>query len=172
MKNYTPLPRTNPCRAAFSLAHVAATLLGAALLAALLGSHLARGSSSAAPVVPTVDPRLVLHAHRVPLAGTLAGRTLRGSLYPGFPGANTIQLAAPERTAGTRTSAAHLDLIAVMPGMRMVPARARLQLREGVYGGVIALPMFGTYRARLTLGLGGPPQHGTVQLSLPLTLGG
>jgi|GEM_PF-1244769 len=171
MKNYAPLPRTNPRRAALRLPRVAATLLVAALLAAMLGSHLARGSSSAAPAMPTVDPRLVLHAHHVPIAGTLAGRTLRGSLYPGFPGTNTIQIAAPGRASATNVHPAHLDLVVVMPGMGMVPARARLQLREGVYGGVIALPMFGTYSARLTETVGSMQRHGKAGLSLPLLLG-
>ena len=66
------------------------TALLAALLAALLGSLLARGSTSAPATSPPVDPRLVLHAHHVAIPGTLAGPNLRGSLYPGFPGVNTI----------------------------------------------------------------------------------
>ena len=103
--------------------------------AALRGSQFARGSSSVPPASPAVDPRLLLHAHRVPSAGTLAGSTLRGSLYPGFPGASTIQIAAPDQMTPPGTSGARFELVAVMPGMRMIPARARLQLRDGVYHG-------------------------------------
>lgn len=147
------------------------TALLVALLAALLGSLLARGSSIAPATSPPIDPRLVLHAHHVPIAGTLAGSTLRGSLYPGFPGANTIQIAASGHTSATDGHPAHLDLVVVMPGMGMVPARARLELRDGVYRGVIALPMFGTYSTQLTETVGSMHRHGRARLSLPLLLG-
>lgn len=166
MKNYAPHSRTNPRRTALNLPRVAATLLVAALLAALLSSHLAHGSSSAAPAGPTADSRLVLHAHRVAVAGTLAGVALRGSLYPGFPGTNTIQIAAPRGAP-----AAQIELVATMPGMAMVPTRVRLAQRGGVYRGAIALPMFGIYRADLTRTAGAVRSHGSARLIVPLILG-
>ena len=169
MKNKIHSANTHrPLRPTSALAGAA---LSATLLATLLSSHIARGSSSPPVASPTADPRLVLHARHVPIAGTLGGGTVRGSLYPGFPGVNTLQIGAPERPAPARGHDAHLDLVVVMPGMRMAPTTARLGWRDGAYRGVIALPMFGTYHARLTLGPAGSAQRGTARLSLPLALG-
>ena len=141
------------------------------LAAVLLGVHFTQGSSSAPAATPTVDPRLVLRAHTVPVTGTLAGTTLHGTLYPGFPGANTIQITAPDLGGMADGASAYIDVVATMPGMRMIPVSARLQAHNGAYSGTLPLPMFGVYTARLTLVHGAEHQHGTAQLSLPLTIG-
>ena len=147
---------------------IAGLILAVALLAALvavLGAHLAGGSAGEPPATATIDPRLVLHPRHVPISGTLAGGTLSGNLYPGLPGPNTIEL-----HASPPTQARHLDLVATMPGMQMVPARARLTLRHGAYRGTVALPMFGGYLARLSV-VGSDGITGTVRLLVPLALG-
>jgi len=145
--------------------------IGAIPLAFAAGAHLGGGTPATPAPAPSADPRLVLRAREVPITGTLAGRALRGSLYPGFPGTNTLRIAVPGSAPEGRAADIPLTLVAVMPGMRMVPATAHLRWGDGAYRGVIALPMFGTYRARLALGSGTPPQRGTARLSLPLTLG-
>jgi hypothetical protein len=147
---------------------IAGLILVVALLAALaavLGTHLAGGSAGAPPVTPTIDPRLVLHPRHVPISGTLGGSALNGNLYPGLTGPNTIELHATPPT-----SANHLDLVATMPGMQMVPARTRLTLRGGAYRGTVTLPMFGGYLARLSV-VGSGGITGTVHLLVPLALG-
>ena len=61
-----------------------------------------------------------------------------------------------------------LELTVTMPGMSMAPIHARLSGHGFRYGGTITLPMFGTYRAELSLAT--PEEHITGTLLLPLTL--
>jgi hypothetical protein len=140
-----------------------------AVAAVLAGVQLTHGSSSALPPTPTIDARLIVHPHTVPVTGALAGAALHGTLSPGLPGANTVQLTIHGLAA--IASSPSLTMVATMPGMPMAPVTARLRARHGAYSGVVVLPMFGAYTARLTLERGGALRHGTAQLSVPLTLG-
>ena len=162
MKRSPRPPRSSRSRIIAGLILVIALL---AALAIVLGAHLAGGSANAPPATPTIDPRLVLHPQHVPITGSMDGTTLSGDLYPGLPGPNSLELhAAPPRSDG------RIDLIATMPGMRMVPARAQLILHGGAYRGTVSLPMFGAYVAHLRAGKSNG-LAGTVRLLVPLTLG-
>ena len=137
--------------------------LGAALAVAL-ATHLGGSTAETPTATPTIDPRLILHPRHVPITGILAGSTLSGDLYPGLPGSNSLEL-----RASPATTASHVDLIATMPGMQMVPARSKLTLQGGAYHGTMTLPMFGQYVAHLTASSGGIT--GTARLVVPLALG-
>ena len=133
-------------------------MMVALLSVALLGLGTAlfaistRPTASAAPAGEAGnDARLVLHARSAPIGGLLAdGTRLTGTLYPAMPGANTVRMVLQGRAA-TRPLGGRIELVATMPGMAMVPARATLIARNGAYTGVLTLPMFGRYQARAVL---------------------
>ncbi len=145
------------------------TVLLALVAAVLVGVRLRQGSSRSLPATPTIDRRLIVHAHTVPVTGILGGATVRGTLYPGLPGSNTVHLTV--HGLDMTSSSPSLTLVATMPGMRMVGVTARLRAKHGAYSGTIPLVMFGTYTATISLPQGGTVRHGMVRLSLPLTLG-
>lgn len=118
---------------------------------------------------PTINPRLVVRAHAVRVAGTLGSFAVRGSLYPGLPGRNMVRI----RVGGTGPPApsSYLTLVVRMPGMPMIPVTATLPARGAEYSGLVPLPMFGSYTAHLTLVRGDVRRYGTAQLSVPLSLG-
>ena len=148
---------------------VAVVVIVVLAVGALAGGHL-RGEATVLPVAaPAIDPRLIVRAHTVPIAGTLGSLAVQGSLYPGLPGGNTVRISLGD-TGGLAPSS-YLTLVVTMPGMRMVPVTATLPARDGAYSGIVPIPMFGSYAARLTLVRGGVRQHGTIQFSVPLQLG-
>ncbi len=116
---------------------------------------------------PTTDPRLIIHARTVPLTGVLAPDVqVRGTLYPAYPGRNTVRLTL-QRHGHARGGGASLALVVTMSGMAMAPIHAQLPGRDDHYSGPITLPMFGMYRARITVVTPDGPATGT--MTLPLT---
>lgn len=103
-------------------------------------------SASSIPATPAIDPRFIIHPKTTQLRVSLSpGLLLSGSLSPSIPGENTIHLAPRGQDRGLRNSAS-ITLVATMPGMAMVPQRARLVPDGHGYTGSISLPMFGRYR--------------------------
>ncbi|HXT36375.1 MAG TPA: hypothetical protein VN837_12430 [Chloroflexota bacterium] len=138
------------------------------IVAVLIAVRTSRSASSGPPATPTFDPRLVLHPQYVPVSGNAGGVTLHGSLYPGYPGRNTLRVTpAP----GVVARGSYVELVVVMPGMAMVPVKGRLSAANGAYKGYLSLPMFGNYVATVTMVAGNHRLHGTTYLSLPLTVG-
>lgn len=125
--------------------------------------------SSRAPEVagrPVVDPRLILHPRTVRIAGSLSeGIRLSGTLYPAIPGRNTLRLAL-WRDGHEMSRISPLTIAVTMPGMRMTPARSRLIPTRGAYMGSIVLPMFGIYRAQLSLEDSQLVVHGSIHITL------
>lgn len=149
-------------------------LLGGSVLLVLLGVgvalHAGVGSSGAAApaATPTIDPRLIIHPRTVPIVATLShGVQVSGTLYPAYPGRNTLRLVLRWQ-GGVLAPAAPLTLVATMPGMAMAPIRARLAGHDLHYSGGVTLPMFGAYRAQIRILTPSGPSTGTVML--PLTL--
>jgi hypothetical protein len=146
-------------------------LLGGVLVVVLgVGVALRTGTVIAAGVVPsatpTLDPQLVIHPRTVPISATLThGAAIRGTLYPAYPGANTLHITIDGRDR-TRAPTASLVLVVTMSGMAMPPIHARLTGHESRYSGVIVLPMFGRYWARVSLTTPDGPITGTVVLPL------
>jgi hypothetical protein len=149
--------------------------VGGALLPVLLGLGLAllyrahlSASSPTVPVQPTVDPRLIIRPRHVPIAAVLShGVWLAGTVYPAYPGRNTLRLAV-QGHAGAPTPAQRVALVASMPGMAMTPIRATLVARDHHYVGTLTLPMFGTYRAQVVVDT--PDGCATGRLTLALSL--
>ena len=113
---------------------------------------------------PTVDPRLILHPRaRRFVAAFGPGFRVAGTLDPSIPGANAIRLAAPGGHASGR-----LVVRVTMPGMAMAPIAATLTAHGGGFTGRVTLPMFGTYRADMTLRHAGRSVRGTATLEIPL----
>ena len=150
-------------------AHI--SILGLLAIAAIVAVGLAfvksGGSSTQSQPRPTatLSPALIIRAHSVPVSGIMGGTQLRGALYPGFPGPNTLTIIAP---AGPPSG--YLELVVSMPGMPMKPVSARIPTAKAGYQGTIVLPMFGDYVATVTLVRGGNRQVGTARLSLPLSI--
>ncbi len=150
-----------------------ALLLGSGMVVILLGlavmlhdgaPPIHHGTAPAA--VPTTDPRLIIHARTVPLAGVLApGVRIRGTLYPAYPGRNTLRLVL-QRHGRARGGGVSLALVVTMPGMAMAPIRVHLRGHDDRYSCAITLPMFGTYRARITVVTPDGPATGTITLPL------
>ncbi|HVC81661.1 MAG TPA: hypothetical protein VNL35_14310 [Chloroflexota bacterium] len=138
------------------------------IVAVLIAVRASRSASSGPPATPTFDPRLIVHPQYVPLSGNAGGVTLHGSLYPGYPGRNTLRVTP---AAGAIAPGSYLELVAVMPGMGMIPVKGRLAAANGAYKGDLSLPMFGNYVATVTLVTGTHRLRGTAYLSLPLTVG-
>jgi len=138
-------------------------------VAALAGARLRSAAIVLPAKPPTINSRLIVRAHTVRVAGTLGSFAVQGSLYPGLPGGNMVRI----RVGGTGAPAplSYLTLVVSMPGMRMIPVTATLPARGAEYSGLVALPMFGSYTARLTLVRGDVRRYGTAQLSVPLSLG-
>jgi hypothetical protein len=113
---------------------------------------------------PTIDPRLILHPGvKRFVAAFGGGLRVAGALDPSIPGSNAMRLSAPGGRASGR-----LVVRITMPGMVMVPIAATLTPHGGGFTGRITLPMFGTYRADMTLMSAGRPIHGTATLEIPL----
>ncbi len=129
-----------------------------------------RSSQLAAPsrATPTVDPRLILRPRTAPVAAVLSPRwPLTGTLYPAYPGRNTLRLRleSPDQAALARSS---ISLEVTMPGMAMPPIRVVLHGQGGRASGVLTLPMFGVYRAQVVVVT--PSGRATGVLALPLSL--
>ena len=152
-----------------------ALVVGGGLLLVLLGLGLAllyrahqSTSSPTVPVQPTVDPRLIIRPRHAPVAAVLShGVRLTGTLYPAYPGRNTLRLAVQGRS-GAPAPGNRVALVASMPGMAMAPIRATLVARDHHYVGILTLPMFGTYRAQVVVDT--PTGRATGSLTLALSL--
>jgi len=117
----------------------------------------------------TVDPRLILHARTSGVGGVLAGGVrVDGTLYPALPGPNTLRLTL-RRASGATASAARVTVVVTMSGMDMPPVAATLAAHGRAYTGVIRLPMFGDYQARLVVRTpAGKRYTGVIALTAPL----
>jgi hypothetical protein len=113
-----------------------ALVLGGGLLVVLLvggTALLAVGQPAAPPAVPTatptVDPRLIVRPRTIRIAGTLSnGPHVGGTLYPAYPGRNTLDLTVP-RSTQRRYGGDRIALSASMPGMAMRPIKGTLVAR-------------------------------------------
>jgi hypothetical protein len=150
-------------------------VVGGGLLLVLLGlgfalqsrAHLS-ASSPTVPAQPTVDPRLIIRPRHAPIAAILShGVRLAGTLYPAYPGRNTLRLAVQGRS-GTPAPGHRVVLVAGMPGMAMAPIRATLVARDHRYVGTLTLPMFGAYRAQVVVDTPAGRATGTLTLTLSL----
>ncbi len=167
------MPVSRPRR--YSLTGRWALLLGAVLLLIALGVGMAlRGGvySIGGAAVPTptatIDPRLVISARTVPITAVLTqGVLLRGTLYPDYPGRNTLRVVLRQRGRALSLSAP-VVLTLTMPGMAMAPIHARLTGQVSHYAGVVNLPMFGAYRAQIRVVTPNGDVTGTMFLSLSL----
>jgi hypothetical protein len=136
-------------------------------LALLYGAHLSPRSATV-PAQPTVDPRLIIRPRHAPLAAILShGVRLAGTLYPAYPGRNTLRLAL-QGHSDAPAPGNRVALVATMPGMAMAPIRATLVARNHHYVGALTLPMFGTYRAQVVVDT--PAGRATATLALALSL--
>jgi hypothetical protein len=150
-------------------------VLGGILVVGLLGVGLVlvsaehHGPARAAPATtPTVDPRLIIRPRHAPVAAVLShGVRLTGTLYPAYPGRNTLRLAVQGRS-GAPAPGNRVALVASMPGMAMAPIRATLVARDHHYVGILTLPMFGTYPAQVVVDT--PTGRATGSLTLALSL--
>jgi hypothetical protein len=116
----------------------------------------------------TVDPRLILRARTLPVAGNMSGGVrLAGTLYPALPGPNTLRLTVLG-PLGAALRGARLSLVITMPGMAMAPLRAPLPARGQGYGGAVTLPMLGRYRAAVALTTPAGRYSGALTLAVPL----
>jgi hypothetical protein len=152
------------------LAVLAAALLVLAGYAALQSTGYADSRPRSAPARPAADARLVLRRHAEPFASTIAGGVvLNGILSPSLPGVNTIRLTI--RLPGRQPArGGRVHLVLTMPGMAMPPVRATLVARHHGFGGSVALPMFGDYRAQVDADLDGGRYRGSLNMRLPLVL--
>lgn len=143
-------------------AAVAVTALAVGLLL-----KVAAPPSGAQGNAPPVDPRLVIDPATVPVTGALGTQALRGALYPALPGPNRLRvtIAGYQPREGDR-----MALAVTMPGMQMAPLRIHLVPSARGFSGTLTLPMFGTYRAHLTLIAGTTRQTGTASLVVPLNV--
>ena len=139
----------------FHLERRSAILVGAVLFLTLFGLEIAllplglRTPVVSRPAGSAIDPRLIVHASTAPVAAVLpGGLRLAGTVYPTMPGPNTVRVVVSGPSAG-RSLKGRVELIATMSGMAMRPARATLVPRHGAYSGVLTLPMFGRYVARI-----------------------
>jgi hypothetical protein len=152
-----------------------ALVLGSGLLAVLLvvgAALLAVGQQAAPPAVPaatpTVDPRLIVRPRTIRITGTLSnGLHLDGTLYPAYPGRNTLHLTVPRGTQRWY-GGDHIALSATMPGMAMRPIKGTLVARGHRYTGALTLPMFGTYRVGVVMAAPGAATTGSITLTLSL----
>jgi hypothetical protein len=119
-------------------------------------------------VQPSVDPRLIIRPRHAPIVAVLShGVRLAGTLYPAYPGRNTLRLAVQGRS-GSPATGHRVALVATMPGMAMAPIRATLIARDQRYVGNLTLPMFGVYRARVVVDTPAGRATGTLTLTLSL----
>jgi hypothetical protein len=152
-----------------------ALVVGGGLLLVLLGLGLAllyrahlSARSPTVPVQPTVDPHLIIRPRHAPIAAVLShGVRLVGTLYPAYPGRNTLRLAV-QGHAGAPTPANRVALVARMPGMAMAPIRTTLVARDHHYVGTLTLPMFGSYRVQVVVDTPAGRATGTLTLALSL----
>jgi hypothetical protein len=152
-----------------------ALILGGGLLVALLvgGAALLAVGQQAAPsavptATPTIDPQLIVRPRTIRIAGTLAnGLPLDGTLYPAYPGSNTLNLTLP-RGSQRRYGGDRIALSATMLGMAMRPVNGTLVARGQRYTGALTLPMFGTYRVKVVVASPGAATAGSVTLTLSL----
>jgi hypothetical protein len=150
-------------------------VIGGGLLLVLLGLGLAllsrahlSASSPTVPAQPSVDPRLIIRPRSAPVAAVLShGVRLAGTLYPAYPGRNTLRLAVQGRTRASAPGN-RVVLVASMPGMAMAPIRATLVALDHHYVGTVTLPMFGTYRAQVVVDTPAGRATGTLTLILSL----
>ncbi len=149
-------------------------LLGSGMLVILLGlggalyerTQPARIATTPA-ATPTIDSRLIIHARTVPIEGRLApGAWARGTLYPAYPGRNTLRLMVQRRGRALSPCASFALMTVTMPGMAMAPIHARLPGSGCRYSGAITLPMFGAYRAQIKVATPDGPATGTITLPL------
>jgi hypothetical protein len=151
-----------------------ALVAGSIALAAVLvlavavwhGSAQSTATSSPRPT-PTVDPRLIIRPRQAPVAATLSnGVRLAGTLYPAYPGRNTLHLDV--RGHARLAPGSRIVLVATMPGMAMAPIHATLVAQGARYVGAVNLPMFGSYQAHLAADTPTGHARGTLILSLSL----
>lgn len=162
------LPRHRRRVAGMRPVHALLLLLALFPLAAIGGvAASSLGFSRAGSSVAPLDPRLILRPHAVPLQGEVGGRTISGSLYPGYPGPNTMLVRLASHAP---LVASALEAVISMPGMRMHAVRVRLHAGAVGYRGTVSLPMFGYYKAQLTLISGTGRSSGRAQLLLPLDI--
>src|SRR4051794_33072632 len=89
-------------------------------LALLNRAHLAARSPTVS-AQPTVDPRLIIRPRKAPVVAVLSHHVrLAGTLYPAYPGRNTLRLAVQGRS-GSPATGHRVALVATMPGMAIAP---------------------------------------------------
>jgi hypothetical protein len=151
------------------VALIAVPLLAIGVGAGAFAAHGSQQASAPTPAVPTIDSRLILRPHNVPVHGTMVGgAVLSGSIYPGIPyRTNTIQLTL---TRGGHTLAATggASLSVSMVGMQMLPVKAVLHPAGSGYSGTLYLPMFGSYRGPITVATSSGSLTGTIEVTAPL----
>ncbi len=153
------------------LALGALLILGGAWVSTRQG---AVGQAAARPTPLSDMSHLVVQGHNQAVSATLAGGMhVSGTLYPALPGANTLTLTLSGTARGRgKDTAGTLGLRVTMPGMAMAPLRVALRERAGRYRGVITLPMFGAYVARVVLVAEQGQWQGTMRVLVPLLVRG
>jgi len=110
----------------------------------------------------------IIRPRKTPIGAFLShGVWLAGTLYPAYPGRNTLRLAVQGRS-GAPAPANRVALVASMPGMAMAPIRATLVARDHHDVGTLTLPMFGAYRAQVVVDTPAGRATGTLTLTLSL----
>lgn len=172
----TPIP---PAQQSRSRGRLALTL-GLGFVIAIIGLTLvvwtSGGSCPRAAIASgahaAVDPRLILHARASVVRSALnSGVRVDGTLYPSLPGPNTLRLTMPGMSGapGRAASVGRVEVVVTMPGMAMPPIAATLTAHGRDYAGIIGLPMFGDYRARLVVRTpAGKRYTGAIALTVPL----
>jgi hypothetical protein len=161
-----------PYRIPWSFVGLGMSLL---LIGAGIGVQGMTSANSRPSTVPTlatpVDPFLVPNRQTVFFSGTIADNaTLNGTISPSLPGLNTMSLnIMPARRQVAWGG--QVTLVITMPEMAMPPVRATLSATRQGYRGMVALPMFGTYRVQADASTGAGQYTGAFSLTLPLTLG-
>jgi hypothetical protein len=157
-----------PRRGRLALVAGSIVLGGVLVLAVAVWHGSAQSAANSAPrPTPTVDPRLIIRPRQAPVAATLSnGVRLAGTLYPAYPGRNTLHLDV--RGHARLAPGSRIVLVATMPGMAMAPIRATLVAQGTRYVGAVNLPMFGSYQTQLAVDTPAGRARGILTLSLSL----
>ncbi len=125
-------------------------------------------TASASGAHAAIDPRLILHARTSGVSGVLEdGVRVDGTLYPARPGPNMLRLTL-RGACGVMVPVVRVAVVVTMPGMAMPPLTTTLARHGRAYAGVIRLPMFGNYQARLVVGVPEGRYTGAIVLTVPL----
>lgn len=118
---------------------------------------------------PSANAPLIISPRSVALAASLSGGLrLVGTLYPSYPGRNTLHLRIVRD--GRAVVPSHpLRLAITMPGMAMRPILVDLLPSGRQVSGLVVLPMFGAYRADVVFQTARGRATGSLFLVLNLT---